>query len=170
MKQAKGKISMVSAAKVAGMVDLQEVKLVESTCKRRLGHPDGSKTFDIRQTARFELSDKQNALGVSIQFVLNAIDEGKEQKKENTFLSIRATFFLLYSIDNKEGLDDKVLGSFATLNGTYNAWPYWREFVQSVTSRMGLPPLIVPVFRLPRGPAKPVVEKKRDMLEAAAKK
>ncbi|MCX5644598.1 MAG: hypothetical protein NTZ17_07915 [Phycisphaerae bacterium] len=169
MKQAKGKISMASAAKVAGIVNLQAVKLLECNCKRRSSPPGGSKTFDIKQAFRFELNDEQNALGVSIQFVLNATDEGKEQKKENTFLSIGATFVLWYSIDSKEGLDDKALGSFATLNGTYNAWPYWREFVQSVTSRMGLPPLTIPVFRLPRGPAKPAVKKKAGKLEAATK-
>jgi preprotein translocase subunit SecB len=38
--------------------------------------------------------------------------------------------------------------AFAKSNGMLNVWPYWREFVQSITSRAGLPPLTVPLFRI----------------------
>jgi len=38
--------------------------------------------------------------------------------------------------------------AFARTNGIYNAWPYWREFVQNMIARMNLPPLVIPVFRL----------------------
>jgi len=39
--------------------------------------------------------------------------------------------------------------AFATFNATFNAWPYWREFVQSMTSRMGLPSVVIPVLPVP---------------------
>jgi preprotein translocase subunit SecB len=32
------------------------------------------------------------------------------------------------------------------MNGIYNIWPYWREYVQTTTSRLGLPPLTLPVL------------------------
>jgi preprotein translocase subunit SecB len=104
-----------------------------------------------------------------IRFVLKAFGENEPQKEKNVFLEIEAELVLLYSIKDIEGLDDSSFKSFAELNGTYNAWPYWREFVQNVTSRMGLPPLTIPVFRLSGGPAKPVVAKKRDKLETSQK-
>jgi preprotein translocase subunit SecB len=34
------------------------------------------------------------------------------------------------------------------LNGVFHVWPYWREMVQNTLARMGLPPLILPVFRV----------------------
>ncbi len=37
---------------------------------------------------------------------------------------------------------------FASLNGVFNAWPYFREFLQSATTRMGLPQFVLPVFRI----------------------
>lgn len=43
------------------------------------------------------------------------------------------------------------LDGFAANNGILNVWPYWREFVNSIFSRMALhlPPL--PVFRVGEG-------------------
>ncbi len=63
-------------------------------------------------------------------------------------LLIEATFVLTYEVDSFEGLEDAHLEAFAYSNGIYNAWPYWREFAQSCTARMGLRPITVPVFRL----------------------
>jgi preprotein translocase subunit SecB len=67
---------------------------------------------------------------------------------------------LLYNIKSFEGLDEKAFMSFAELNGTYNAWPYWREFVQNITNRMQLPTLTIPVFRIQSSIPKPINEEK----------
>ena len=37
--------------------------------------------------------------------------------------------------------------AFANTDAVYHAWPYWREFVQSSMARMGLPPIMIPLFR-----------------------
>ncbi|MCG3190805.1 MAG: hypothetical protein DIJKHBIC_00025 [Thermoanaerobaculia bacterium] len=50
--------------------------------------------------------------------------------------------------------------AFANLNGKLNAWPYFREFVQSSSARMGLSPVVVPVFRVPRPAQAPSPEPK----------
>ena len=42
------------------------------------------------------------------------------------------------------------LDAFGQVNAVFNAWPYWRELVQSSLARMSMPLLAVPVFRLPR--------------------
>ena len=42
-----------------------------------------------------------------------------------------------------------------TINPISHAWPYWREFVQSMSSRMGFPALTVPLLEI-------VPEKSRD--------
>lgn len=65
-------------------------------------------------------------------------------------MQIDATFELVYSLESFEGIEDQNLQAFACTNGVYNAWPYWREFVQSTTTRMGLPALVPPVFRFPK--------------------
>jgi len=156
MAEEKNEISMASAVKVADRVELQSVRLLECDCRQKPKSPTGKKTFDIEKTFRFEVNEEENIIGVFIRFVLNAFGEEVEQKKENSFLNIGATFLLLYRINGMEGLDNTAFKSFAELNGTYNAWPYWREFVQSITSRMELPTLTIPVFRFSSLPSKKV--------------
>lgn len=64
-------------------------------------------------------------------------------------VDIEAMFELTYSLQETDGISERDLEHFAFLNATFNAWPYWRELVQSLTVKAGLPPLVVPVFRVP---------------------
>jgi hypothetical protein len=63
-------------------------------------------------------------------------------------LAIGAMFVLAYSASSMEGIEDKHAEAFGSTNGIYNIWPYWREFVQNTSVRMGIKPIVVPVFRL----------------------
>ena len=63
-----------------------------------------------------------------------------------TGLRLEAEFALRYRLNTGEPVDDNNVEAFAKMNGVYNAWPYWREFVQSSVARMGLPPLVVGVI------------------------
>ena len=84
---------------------------------------------------------------VMVSFVLKGNQSDEIDSEEP--LNIKASFMLIYSISSLDGIDDEHLRAFAATNGVFNAWPYWREFVQSTTCRMGLvKPVIVPVFRL----------------------
>jgi hypothetical protein len=84
---------------------------------------------------------------VMVSFVLKATPRDEAESEEP--LSIKAAFVLFYSIRSFDGIDDEHIKAFAATNGVFNAWPYWREFVQSTTGRMGLAKaVVVPVFRL----------------------
>lgn len=166
MAKEKKEISLASAVKVADRVDLQSVKLLACSCKQKPKCPSGRKAFDITGNSRFEVDKEKNLIGVFIRFVLNAFGEEVERKKGNSFLNIEATFLLLYNIKSLEDLDDETFRSFAEVNGTYNAWPYWREFVQSITSRMELPPLTVPVFRIAPAPSKATTKKSKTLVKS----
>ena len=161
MAKEKKEISLASAVKVADRVDLQSVKLLACNCKQKPKRPSGRKAFAMEGNARFEVDKEKNLIKVFIRFVLNAFGEEVEPKKENSFLNIEATFLLLYSINSVKDLDDAAFSSFAEMNGTYNAWPYWREFVQSITSRMELPHLTLPVFRIAPAPSRAAAKKKK---------
>jgi len=63
-------------------------------------------------------------------------------------VTISATFELVYALSGELTPTEEVLEEFARVNGVYNAWPYWREFIQNAASRMNLPPLVLPVFRV----------------------
>lgn len=64
-------------------------------------------------------------------------------------VEVWARFELSYSGLDPEQYSDKDLEHFAAFNSVFNAWPYWRELAQTTSQRMGLSPLVIPVFRLP---------------------
>lgn len=66
-------------------------------------------------------------------------------------LAIAVTYLLTYRMENVAGITKTHVKSFAETNAVFNAWPYFREYVQSTTLRMGLPPLTVPLLKLDRG-------------------
>lgn len=51
--------------------------------------------------------------------------------------------------ENGAEFDPDDIEHFTFVNATFNAWPYWRELAQSMTQRMGIPPVVVPVLKIP---------------------
>lgn len=77
-------------------------------------------------------------------------DEGKLQ------IEIHGTFELSYRIPGDERFSNEELAEFGRVNAVFNAWPYWREYVQASLARMSMPILTIPVFRvLPRDTPEP---------------
>jgi preprotein translocase subunit SecB len=62
---------------------------------------------------------------------------------------VEATFELEYEVKGGEPIEPRDVEHFAFANGTFQAWPYWREYAQSATSRMGVPPLVIGVYKIP---------------------
>jgi hypothetical protein len=61
---------------------------------------------------------------------------------------VGASFEVVYDVDLKGGDSPSVreLLAFGEVNGRFNAFSYWREFVQSSLSRAGPPPYVLPPF------------------------
>lgn len=66
----------------------------------------------------------------------------------NVLVEVTATFLAEYL--KKDDIKDKAIEEFATFNVAHNVWPYWREFAQSLTERMRLPRLVLPLYSLPQ--------------------
>ncbi|RME41901.1 MAG: hypothetical protein D6788_00185 [Planctomycetota bacterium] len=61
---------------------------------------------------------------------------------------MKAMFEARYLLPEDANPSEEAIAFFACTNGVFNLWPYWREFVQSMASRMGLPRLTVPTYRI----------------------
>jgi len=66
---------------------------------------------------------------------------------DNYFVRLFAQFLLIYSVEDSAELTQGQYLSFADLNGTFNAWPYWRELIQTSTGRVGLAGITIPTYR-----------------------
>lgn len=64
-------------------------------------------------------------------------------------VAVHCELQLFYRVEGLSSFSDEDLAAFADVNGVFNAWPYWREVVDSAFARMELPRLVMPVYRVP---------------------
>lgn len=134
------------AARVIKAVQIQEVRLVESTASSaiRSGHDVEGVTLTINYSGGVPSPPEGGVFYVVAPIEALVTLEGSSEP----VVSIKARFELKYSIPGDLVPTQEELGAFAEVNGVFNAWPYWREFIQSTISRMNLPPVILPLFRI----------------------
>jgi hypothetical protein len=77
------------------------------------------------------------------EFLVEVIPEGSK----DLCFSIRAIFELAYVLPPSHEYTDEEMKEFVTGNVAFNAWPYFRELVQSTSTRMGLAAITLPLFR-----------------------
>lgn len=150
------------AASVSERVEIMEITLAESVTKRGAVRDSLSAKLTMGVVNVETQVDKDNkVVCVRPHFVVSA---KYDDANDDELLRIEAQFVLRYRVPSLDGLRKANIDAFGEMNGLYNAWPYWREFVQSTTVRMGLPPLTIPVYRplkAPIRPAKAPVRRKR---------
>lgn len=161
-KKVKTKVLKRENKDVAGLlvserVQLKDVRLISCKCDQTPVATLGKKAYDINYSTEVQVDKKKGYVIVTAKFHFEAFTESKTQKP---VIFIDATFLLAYKIENFERLTQKGFEQFANLNGIYNAWPYWREFVQNTVTRMGLPSLTIPVYRIVRPKTKKSIESK----------
>lgn len=136
------------AGMVARQVELLSVSLQQAVVHSNVDPLDPPEQLQLRQgyQAHYELSDKRpDQLHVSVALDFSAADSAEEAAEEHAALS--ATFRLVYALNDASEQPPDALQHFAELNGVYNVWPYWRELVQTVSGRIGLASIVIPVFR-----------------------
>jgi len=150
------------AIQVSDRVQLETVRLMSCDSKQMYLVGSGQKSFKIERTTESRMDEGTNRVFVLANFTLTTFETGTNDEKP--FAVIKAVFLLVYQTDSLQGITKKIVDLFGQTNGIYNAWPYWREYVQNTIVRMGLPPLTIPVFRLfapkqPKTPKKKVAAK-----------
>lgn len=132
--------------RIARSIELEEVSL---------RHCEVARTEEVakRQSVKIQLdvsgetttlSSKDQAFIATIEFKLQA-----KGRKETEVFRMNSSFDLFYRMmSSDESFSKDELEQFTRVNGVFNAWPYFREFVQNLSARMGYPSITVPVFRI----------------------
>lgn len=154
-----------AAGMVARYVDLRDVHLrrlnAELTCTAQELLGSDCAWEVSAPTAQWEYDEHSSMLSVNVAIDVAAVgakttETTKGELKRVTpksLLTLSVELVLQYELRTEAPPDDLrelLFDAFAGLNGVYNAYPYLREHVQSTIGRMGLPPLVIPVFRVPR--------------------
>jgi len=142
----------VSPDRVIAAVQLQDVRLRAGRFSRRVTSPAeaGRVLVEISHEAHAEPIEGKSAFLVT--FCGGAALRPAAAKTEEPALEAHVEIELRYGYPERTEFRKDELEAFASLNGVFNAWPYFREYLQSVTTRMGLPPFVLPVFRVKRSP------------------
>lgn len=141
-----------SLSKVANKVELQNIFLIYSEVRRSLDADYEFNKVGAEIASGGTLYEDHKAHFIAkVQFSLKGKPEGTED--DNEIVSIVNEYIVRYSVADRKGLTKKDIKAFCNINAVYNAWPYWREYVQSMTNRMDIPTLIMPLLKF-RGPSK----------------
>lgn len=148
------KLDMEAAARVAQLFALQEIFLVDARISRDpLIESPEALSLEHKCSTESLTSEK----GKNLHFILCNFRVAAFSDKEPSklIMKIEASFCTSYVKKPDISLpmedDDSLLTYveyFATINPISDAWPYWREFVQSMSSRMGFPALKVPLLEI----------------------
>ncbi|UCC32747.1 MAG: hypothetical protein JSU86_10770 [Phycisphaerales bacterium] len=134
-----------AARRLFDVVRIVDVRLVECRAYLR-GDTPRPLLLSTRRDARGSRSPDGRQACAQVRFTLEGRPD--ENGKKDADLFIEATFSAMYDIPKDLEASDDALDFFAHTNGTFNLWPYWREFVQTMANRMGVPGLTVPTYRI----------------------
>lgn len=154
--------SIKKIARLIAAAQLEDVRLVELTAKTTIRSPKdvGSVDFKISPSARVKERRKDGTFFVQAMMDARLIPT---ERRNDPAISVKAEYELKYRLPQTFKAPRRDLHIFAAVNGVFNAWPYWRELIQSIATRMNLPPLTLPLYRLGdaiKAPAKEVSEAK----------
>lgn len=119
---------------------LQGIRLVAANVERRTADPASvDLQFDVKEEGAFEVVQAGD-YRLTMQHVLTAKDAGDRRR---TGLRIMARYEAVLSAS--EELADEFLRLYVGRNLAFNTWPYFRQFVATMTSEADLPRLTLPL-------------------------
>lgn len=147
--------NLTLAGKVGRVVELDSVLLRECIVRSAVDPYQMPSELRLDQEFRGFTECAPESMGhfidVLVEFRFRAdrgeCDGADDDTEGARVLTIEAQFALRYSCEDGAQIGRKELDCFAQVNGPYNAWPYWRELVQSACGKAGLAGITVPVFR-----------------------
>ena len=139
-------LDMEASSRVAQKAVLKEIYLADAKISRDplIVYPEAL-SLEHKCSTEFLSSDKDKKLFfISCNFRVAAFSG---EAPDKLVMKIEASFCTSYVV--KSLPDDSLIDDFEyflTINPIFNAWPYWREFVQNMSARMGFPALTVPLL------------------------
>lgn len=135
------------ASLAAPRMVLVDINLVAARLQREGGTPieDGA---DLHSEFGFKVEqlyvkEKKQLVSVVHFFSRGSTTQNEQSQK---VYRVEASFAAAYVVQGEDEIPDAVVEAFAMVNGVYNCWPFWREYLQSSTVRMSLPPVILPLI------------------------
>lgn len=124
-------------------IQLRDLRILNSMCSIPLPGKENN-IPELQQTVGVKSRTEKEPPMVVLEILFTLIGDFADGREG---LRIQVRYGLAYSIKSLEGITTDQINAFGNIVGVNNAWPYWREFVQSMINRMNLPPLTLPLLR-----------------------
>lgn len=131
-------------SEVARRIEIQEIRLVEALVSMN-GVPSPA-TAEFSAEHKVESAERDGetlTVRLGLKLSVKSPDEGSSE-----VVLFGAIYRLVYSSASMSEMPEEGVSHFANTNSVHNAWPYWREYVQSMAGRMGLPLLTLPLLKM----------------------
>ena len=126
-------------------IDIADISLREMSCKSAddLYNNDifGALRLNIQSSTKDIILNQDGSIIFKKSFILT----GKYKNKQ--VISIKVLYDVVYIMKVAMDIEDKYLQLFGDKNVPINVWPFFREICHSLTSKMSIPPLTLPVIR-----------------------
>ena len=148
---------------------IDRIRLARATVESQaIGEGSGAPIAVMFDFDSRSLNAPPNILRIEIEFRMAGVEEvegaakdkpskkRKEATKREALVRVECDYEVDYALREGFDLTPQHVKAFKDGNAIFNAWPYFREYLQNNLQRMGLPPLTAPFLRLqpklmPRG-------------------
>jgi preprotein translocase subunit SecB len=133
-------IDMAAVARVSGRVELVSIRLTRINATANKSVESGvplEPTFE-HECAAVAVENGLIDVVCSYKFKVRASDAEAAEAE--------VSYNVLYRLLGDQPVADTDLAQFASANGAYHSWPFVRETIYGLTSRMGFPPYTLPVL------------------------
>lgn len=135
-----------AAQAIRNQADLKEITLVNCTAFKHGDESDFQGPFHLAfRNKSIEAKLNGSLLVIQVSFESNGTDSSSSAR---TMFDINCTFELLYALPDGYVPTQVEIDAFKTGNAVFNCWPYAREFIQSIASRLGFHPPPIPLLRM----------------------
>jgi hypothetical protein len=97
---------------------------------------------------RLEIAFRMAGIEEKVESNDDAPEKKPDGKKPEPVVSVECAYEVDYVLSEDFEITPEHVKAFKDGNAIFNAWPYFREYLQNNLQRMGLPPLIAPFLRL----------------------
>ena len=134
------KITPEQYQEIIDKIHLATISLESSSCKLKSENiSDKASKIQLNDDIDYQRID-ENTVNLLIEYKLSV------RKGRRVYLTIKAKYSIILLADCK--LTDEFIDIYIETNLRIHSYPYFRNFAQDTTSRMGIPPLTLPFYKV----------------------
>ena len=134
-----------SLAKISSKCSLVNIFLLNCSVERAIDATSHQKINAQIEANGSLLRKEVNSFTAKATLTVMGLMDGN---KDDHVVKITGEYMLSYKLAGDLEIGKDELENFCGINALYNAWPFFREFVLSMSNRMDIPPLVLPLLSI----------------------